>query len=137
VTARDEIQRVAAVLERPGAGYLERFARTRAGLNASSGEIGRQLGMFADRIADLTLDELRELHDETFGRMPLADVNSLIPRLARHRATVDDARDAVNALAPMLERLEADRNPFAYVVRALCCVLLMRTNHSKMEQSSL
>jgi hypothetical protein len=37
---------------------------------------------------------------------------------------------AVNALVPALDHLEADRNPFAYAVKALCCVLLVRANPS-------
>jgi nitrate reductase assembly molybdenum cofactor insertion protein NarJ len=136
MTARDDIQRVAAVLERPRAGYLERVGRARTRLKPGAVEIVRQLGLFSDRIADLTLDELRELHDETFGRTPLADAGALLLRLARQRVSASEAHDAVNALAPMLDRLEADRNPFAHVVRALCCVLLVRTHHPDMEPSS-
>ena len=136
MTARDDVQRVAATLERPRAGYRERFERARQGLKMGSGEIGRQLGLFSDRIGELTLDELRELYDETFGRPPLTGVGLLASRLAREPASRDDDREAVDALAPVLDRLEADRNPFSHVVRALCCVLLVRLAPSHMEQPS-
>ena len=93
---------------------------------AGSGEVARQLGVFVDRVADLTLDELRELHDETFRGPAMTDVQSVAHQLVQHSATAAEARAAVNVLAPALERLEANRNPFAHVVLALCCTLLTR-----------
>jgi hypothetical protein len=103
MTARDDIQRLAAMLERPGDDHLARIEgaqHTIAGA-LGSGESARQLGVFAERIADLT----------------------------SRRTTCAEARASLNALAPALDRLEADRNPFAYVVRALCCALLARASH--------
>lgn len=98
------MQRVAAALERPRAGYVAAIEAARRQIGDRSGEAARQLGLFVDRIGDLTRDELRELHDETFaGRTPAA---------------------TLAALAPLLDRLERDRNPFAHLVRALCCLLL-------------
>jgi hypothetical protein len=131
MTARDDIQRLAAMLERPGDDHLARIEgaqHTIAGA-LGSGESARQLGVFAERIADLTTDELGELHDETFTTAALAEVPRLASRLASRRTTCAEARASLNALAPALDRLEADRNPFAYVVRALCCALLARASH--------
>jgi len=124
MTARDDIQRVAMALTRPRAGHLDRLERARHAMAAKSGEVARQLGVFVDRVEDLTIDELRELYDETFRDTALADVQPLAARLARAPATGAEARTAVNALALALDRLEANRNPFSHVVRALCCALL-------------
>ena len=124
----DDIQRVAATLERPEADYWERLELARAATMARSGEAARQLGVFAERIRDLTIDELPELYDETFRRGSLTGIEPLTRRLARRSADSADARTAVNALVPALDHLEADRNPFAYAVKALCCVLLVRAN---------
>ena len=98
---------------------------------AESGEVARQLDVFVDRVGDLTTEELRELYDETFREPALADVHVLAARLARGPATVAEARAAVNSLAPALDRLDANRNPFSHVVRALCCALLARANHAR------
>jgi nitrate reductase assembly molybdenum cofactor insertion protein NarJ len=135
MTGRDDVQRVAAALKRPSGGYLERLDQARAGTAAHSLEVARHLGLFADRIGDLTVEELRELHAETFGRGALARIEGLVHRLARRHTGSDDARVAVNVLAPLLDRLEADRNPFAHVVRALCCLLLARTHQSEEERT--
>jgi len=129
MTARDDIQRVASALTRPRAGHVERLERARSAMAAGSGEVARQLGVFVDRVGDLTTEEFRELYDETFQEPALADVQALAVRLARGPATLADARAAVNSLAPALDRLEANRNPFSHVVRALCCALLTRANH--------
>jgi nitrate reductase assembly molybdenum cofactor insertion protein NarJ len=126
MNAADEVQSVAATLERPGADYRERLERARAVTMARSGEAARQLGVFAERVRDLTLDELLELYDETFGRPTARDVQAIVRRLMRAPAEPDDAAAATGALVPILDRLEAVRNPFAYAVRALCCVLLAR-----------
>jgi nitrate reductase assembly molybdenum cofactor insertion protein NarJ len=122
----DDIQRVAAILERPRAGYLQRLGRTPPAIAPRSGEAARQLGVFAERIEALSIDELRELHDETFRSAELGTLAALASTLARRPPDRAEARAAIDALAPMLDRLDADRNPFAYVVRALCCVLLAR-----------
>lgn len=128
MAARDDVQRVAAALARPRTGYLKRVKADGTAIAARSGEVARQLGVFADRIADLTIAELRELHQETFGEGALENTGALAIRLARHRTDAADARLALDVLARVLDRLEADRNPFAYVVRALCCVLMARAN---------
>ena len=123
MTARDDIQRVAAALARPRAGHVERLERARSAMAAESGEVARQLDVFVDRVGDLTTEAFRE--------PALADVHVLAARLARGPATVAEARAAVNSLAPALDRLDANRNPFSHVVRALCCALLARANHAR------
>jgi nitrate reductase assembly molybdenum cofactor insertion protein NarJ len=128
--AADEVQSVAATLERPEADYGERLQRARTVTMARSGEAARQLGVFAERVHDLTLDELLELYDETFGRPTARDVQAIVRRLMRSSAGPEDAGAAIGALVPVLDRLEAARNPFAYAVKALCCVLLARANHA-------
>lgn len=135
MAARDDIQRLAAVLKRPGASHVAPLCDAQRAIAKGSGEAARQLGVFIDRVAELTSDELRELHDETFGEAPLRAVPAAAERLARGRASEADARASLDMLAPALEQLEADRNPFAYVVRALCCALLTRASHPRKDQS--
>ena len=135
--ARDDIQAVAAALKRPRAGYVEQIVRARMAAAGRSGEAARQLEVFVDRIGDLTIDEIRELHDETFRRGSLTEIGPVAVCLVRRPASAADARAALNVLAPALDQLEGNRNPFAYVVRALCCLLMARSNPSRMEQKSL
>ena len=126
MTSRDDVQRVAAALERPRAGYVAAIERARKAMAGRSGEASRQLGVFIDRVGDLTGDELRELYDETFDAgAPLDTLTSQLT--SRPAARADDAA-ALAVLTPLLDRLERDRNPFACLVRALCCLLLARTH---------
>lgn len=127
MTARDDVQRVAALLARPRRGYARRVEDARAALSPQACEALRQLGMFVDRVGDLSTDELRELYDETFRRGRPTTVEPLVARLARRPTGGGDAREALRELTPLLERLDADRNPFAHVVRSLCCRLLDRS----------
>jgi nitrate reductase assembly molybdenum cofactor insertion protein NarJ len=127
MTDRDDVQHVAALLVRPGARYNRRVESARAALSPHACEALRQLGMFVDRVGDLSTGELRELYDETFRRGGPTTVEPLVARLSRRPAGEDDAREALRELTPLLERLDADRNPFAHVVRSLCCRLLDRT----------
>jgi hypothetical protein len=106
-------------------------ARARAAAAVASGEAARQLDVFAGRIAGLTTEELRELHDETFAVPSVAAIGGLVTALAREGSALPEARGAADALAPALERLELDRNPFTYVVRALCCLLLAPVPHEE------
>ena len=131
----DDIQRVAAALGRPRADYLRRLGDARQMIASRSVEASRQLEVFVDRVGDLATDELRELHAETFrGEAP--PVRRLLVRLARTRTDGAEAGAAVSALESLLKRLEAERNPFVYVVRSLCCLLLGRVKSSRLEQSS-
>ena len=131
----DDIQQVAAALGRPGAGYLRRLDEARQMIASRSIEASRQLEVFLNRVGDLTADELRELYAETFrGESPA--VRRLLVRLARTRTGDEESGAAVAALGRLLERLEAERNPFAYVVRSLCCLMLLRVKASQFEQSS-
>ena len=131
----DDIQRVAAALESPRAGYLGDVKETQRALAAQAAEAARQFEVFIERVGDLTVDELRELHVETFrGESPA--VRQILVRLARTRIHGGDAGVALSAVEPLLERLEAERNPFAYVVRSLCCLLLRRVTSSQLERSS-
>jgi nitrate reductase assembly molybdenum cofactor insertion protein NarJ len=127
MTVRDDVQHVAALLARPRSGYARRVEAAQSALSPQACEALRQLGMFVDRVGDLSTDELRELYDETFRRGRPAAIEPLVARLARQPTGDDDAREALRELTPLLERLDADRNPFAHVVRSLCCRLLDRT----------
>ena len=128
MAAREDVQRVAAALERPRAGYVKRVQAARNAVAPHACEAVRQLGLFVDRIDDLSTEELRELYDETFRRDPSTRIEPLVARLTRRPTDATEAQDALRELTPLLERLDTDRNPFAHVVRALCCRLLARVN---------
>ena len=128
----DDIQRVAAVLERPRTEYLRCLDEVRNIIASRSVEASRQLEVFVDRVGDLTAEELGELYDETFRRETSA-VQRLLEGLARTPTDGAESSAAVAALGPLLERLEAERNPFAYVVRSLCCLLLLRVKACQFE----
>lgn len=128
MTGTDEIQRVAAILERPRAGYMKRLASARA-VVTYPGEASRQLAVFADRVADLTLEELRELYDETF-RADQPAIEPLVRQLVGEHTGVQEAEAALRALTPLLDRLEQQRNPHGCAVRSLCCLLSRRVDQS-------
>lgn len=130
MAVRDEIQRVAAVLERPRTGYVKRLEQAQRAATARSGEASLQLGVFADRIAELTLEELGELYDETF-RAEQPGIEPVVRRLVRQHTGHLEAATALCALAPLLDRLDHERNPHAYVVRSLCCLLLLRVDQCR------
>ena len=135
MAAKDDIQRVAAALERPRDGYVKRLEQSQRALAERSGDASRQLGVFVDRIAGLTLEELRELYDETF----LADeetIGPLVERLVHERTGGVEASAALTTLTPWLERLESERNPHAYALRALCFLLLSRARTASPQQTS-
>jgi nitrate reductase assembly molybdenum cofactor insertion protein NarJ len=133
--ARDDVQRIAAVLARPHAGYLTRVKAHATAIAPRSGEAARQLGLFADRVGELSTAELQELYDETFARGGV-DAAPLALRMARHRTSPEEARVALDTCARLLDHLQADRNPFEFVVRALCCVLLIRANDTHVTYES-
>ena len=126
MAARDGIRRVASILRAPGAAYASEVEAARRAAAAEAVDAGRQMGVFADRIAGLTVAELIELHDETFRRPPLASIGPLAEWLVHAQPDAAGARTALDALAPVLDRLEGERNPYSYALKALCCLLLMR-----------
>ena len=130
----DDIQRVAEMLQRPRPTYLRRLDEALQILAGRSVEVSRQLEIFADRVGDLTAEELRELYDETFRDEDVA-IRRTLGRLARTRADDAAAGTAVSALQPLLARLDAERNPLAYVVRSLCWLLLQRLQSPHLEKS--
>jgi hypothetical protein len=130
----DDIQHVAAALEPPGPEYLARLDQARQAIASRSLDASRQLEMFIERVRDLTSEELRELYDETFRGETLEARRSL-SRLARTPSEYGDADAHLMTLEPLLARFEAERNPFAYVVRSLCCLLLRRGPSAHLERT--
>jgi nitrate reductase assembly molybdenum cofactor insertion protein NarJ len=128
----DDIQRVAAALDRSRDGDVRSRDVVRNLLR--SVEASRQLEVFLERVGDLTAEELRELYAETFHDETSSD-RRMLAGLARSPTNAAEAGVAVEALGSLLARLEAERNPFAYVVRSLCC-LLPRAKSSQLEQES-
>jgi hypothetical protein len=125
---RDDIQLVATALLKPRADYVPRLVGAREALATRSVDVARQLGVFLDRISDLNVEELRELHRETFSGPSSAELSTTAGRLVADPASGLDARRAIGVLTLALSRLDGDRNPFAYVVRALCLLLLARVS---------
>lgn len=128
IVVRDDVQSVAAALLEPRRDYVARVARVRDALANRSVEGARALTVFLDRISDLDADELRELYDETFHPRWSADLRRTASELACQRATPHEARAVLGVLTSALIRLDGDRNPFAYVVRALYCLVRARLN---------
>lgn len=130
----DDIQRVATLLQRPRPTYLRRLDEALQMLGGRSAEVSRQLEIFADRVGDLTAEELRELYDETFRDEDSA-IRHTLGRLVRARTDDRAASAAVNALQPLLARLDSERNPLAHIVRSLCWLLLQRLQSPHFEES--
>jgi nitrate reductase assembly molybdenum cofactor insertion protein NarJ len=130
----DDIQRVAVLLQRPRPAYLKRLDEALQVLAGRSVEVSRQLEIFADRVGDLTAEELRELYDETFRNEDPA-IRRTLGRLVRSRTDDAAAGAAVSALQPFLARLDAERNPLAHIVRSLCWLLLQRLQTPHFEKS--
>jgi hypothetical protein len=130
----DDIQHVAAALEPPGAEYLARLDEARQAIASQSVEASRQLELFIERVRDLTPEELRELYDETF-RGETLEARRTLSRLGRGPMDGGNACSDLTTLEPLLARFEAERNPFACVVRSLCCLLLRRVAPTQLERS--
>jgi hypothetical protein len=120
----DAARLIAAVLLRPTDGYLPAVDAARRAAATRSVEAARQLEVFTDRVGDLTLDELRELYDETFASPSTAAVVGLARHLSSEAPAADTLRVGIGLMAGAIERLDTDRNPFAYAARALFCLLL-------------
>jgi nitrate reductase assembly molybdenum cofactor insertion protein NarJ len=117
------LRAVATVLERPAGDYGVRLAQAGRAAGRRSIEAARQLDVFASRVADLSVEELQELYDETFAAGRASAVADVAHAMT-HAGRAPGRCEAIDVLAPALVRLDADRNPFAYVVKALCCLLL-------------
>jgi hypothetical protein len=124
----DVTRLVAAVLLRPAEGYLTAVDAARRAAGVRSVEAARQLEVFTGRVGDLTLDELRELYDETFAATATVGIVGLARQLASGAPRGDALRAGIGVVAGAIERLDADRNPFAYAARALFCVILALLN---------
>jgi nitrate reductase assembly molybdenum cofactor insertion protein NarJ len=114
---------LALLLVRPGSGYRRQLAAAGRAFESVGGEGARQFGEFVRRVSDLSLDEFKELYDETFPHGCPLDVAALT-QPATTPSLPSEAREALDIAILMLERLEHARNPFAWLVRALCCLLL-------------
>ena len=123
MTLRPLAAQLALLLARPGPGYRRQLAAAARAFESVGGEGARQFGEFVRRVSDLSLDELTELYDETFPHGCPLDVAALT-RPATTPSLPSEAREALDVAILMLERLERARNPFAWLVRALCCLLL-------------
>jgi hypothetical protein len=129
---------------RPGEDHPELLERCRdaPGLPA---EAGRFLTQFADRIGDLSVDERRELYEETLAvveprgqgsangsLVPVSMLGALDEALRRVAEVPHAAADPLllEHVLPAIERvlpsLEAARNPFALLLKAICFVVLDR-----------
>jgi hypothetical protein len=95
MTVRDDVQHVAALLARPRSGYARRVEAAQSALSPQACEALRQLGMFVDRVGDLSTDELRELYDETFRRGRPATTTRAKPCSSSRRCSSAWTRTAI------------------------------------------
>ena len=120
--AADALHQVAMVLTPPDADYLSLIEGIRSAIAPQSIDVARHLEVFIRRIQDLSPDELVELYDETFSG-DLTPARELASILAARPLANEEIIPVSKVLTALLERLEADRNPFAVPVRALCLLL--------------
>jgi nitrate reductase assembly molybdenum cofactor insertion protein NarJ len=123
MAATDALQQIAAVMVRPDDGYLDRVDALRDALANRQGEAARQLGVFATRLAGLSVEELQEVFDETFDRDRASGLAHLAAQFAEGRGEAA-ALDSLVFIEHLLPALEADRNPFVYLCKAVCCLVL-------------
>jgi hypothetical protein len=135
------------LIERPDAAFLDLVA---GASDASRWPIAvaQQMAHFAERIGDLSVDELQELHDETFGReapskaeavdareevrrsswmVSPSDWQLLIGWLGRTAAagpaTTEPPPAVVESIGRIQQTLVAARNPYHHVLAALYALL--------------
>jgi nitrate reductase assembly molybdenum cofactor insertion protein NarJ len=120
--AADALHQVAMVLERPDGDYLSLIERTRSAIAPQSIDAARHLELFIRRIQDLAPDELVELYEETFSG-DLTTTRELASALAARPLENEEIVSLSKVLTTLLERLDADRNPFAVPVKVLCLLL--------------
>ena len=120
--AADALHQVAMVLTPPDADYLSLIEGIRSAIAPQSIDVARHLDVFIRRIQDLSPDELVELYDETFSG-DLKAARELASILTTRPLATEEVVPVSKVLMALLERLEADRNPFAVPVRALCLLL--------------
>jgi len=114
---------LAPLVTRPAADYHARLDRARAEAATPHPEAARHMGLFGDRLTDLTTEELDELYRETFTsaeQAALADAAELfVAGSDGHRAVL-----ALPVFEQLLPSLAAARNPFTLLFKALCCLLI-------------
>ena len=128
--AADALHQLAMVLKPPEADYLSLIERTQSAIAPASTDAARHLEVFVRRIQDLSPDELMELYDETFSG-DLSPARDLAATLATTPLANEEIVSVSTVLTSLLKRLEADRNPFAVVVRALCLVLAAESDSNR------
>ena len=120
--AADAPLELARILKPPDNDYLSLLERIRSAIAPVSIDAARHLDIFIGRIQDLSPDELVELYEETFSG-DLTPARELVAALAARRLKNEEIVSVSKALTTLLERLDADRNPFAIPVKALCLLL--------------
>jgi nitrate reductase assembly molybdenum cofactor insertion protein NarJ len=117
-----DVDLLAALLRAPGQDYLALVERMRLEVAGVAPEAARHFGMFAERVRELDEAELEELYRESFGP---ADAVAL-----RHAAGqmpvagCGGCGDALQELERLLPALEAARNPFAVLFKAIVVLLI-------------
>jgi nitrate reductase assembly molybdenum cofactor insertion protein NarJ len=109
---------VADLLRPPTGDYL---AQLEAAARVSPGEASRHFGLFADRVRDLTTEELQEVYRESFAPAETAALAAAAEGLALPAPATEHV---LRRLQDLLPPLEARRNPFALLFKATCCYLL-------------
>ena len=86
---------LALLLVRPGSGYRRQLAAAGRAFESVGGEGARQFGEFVRRVSDLSLDEFKELYDETFPHGCPLDVAALT-QPATTPSLPSEAREALD-----------------------------------------
>lgn len=122
-------QLLASLFACPTPAYRGRLETCIATLGGEHVQVAEQVQRFADLLADLSDPELVELHTQTF--VGDGDSGEALAAMLDELAQASPSAGRLYArivLLPELEhhlaRLEYDRNPFAYLARAACCLLI-------------
>jgi nitrate reductase assembly molybdenum cofactor insertion protein NarJ len=113
----------------PGPHYGADLERARAEATRHHLEAARHLGLFDERLRDLAPDELEELYRETFSPAEQAALAGAAGAMAGSPAS---AEAALAVLERLLPRLSVERNPYAPLFKAICCLLIAAATASEM-----
>jgi hypothetical protein len=130
------------LLGRPDDDHEDLLERRRGAVGMRA-EAGRYLGQFAERIRDLSVEERRELYDETLAAIAspalghsstsgarVTVLGALDEALQRASQAPPGASDTLllDHVLPAIERilpsLEAARNPYALLLKSICFAVL-------------
>jgi hypothetical protein len=90
--------------------------------------VAGQIALFAERVADLSLDERQELFIETFLPGPLTDLRCSIATALRNGPPLKDGPSLARSVDQLREVLLTRRNPYAHLLTGVGTMLALVDN---------